>query len=234
MSATLRQHFDSDLSALQLEVLRMGTYVVEMLDLATKALLEQNTELAGRVVDMDDLADTMDLQIEQSCLRLLALQQPMSRDLRTISSALKIITDLERIGDFSVDIAKTARRMANENYLRPMVPISGMAAAVKALVREALQAYVDHDLDRVHHAIRMDDEVDDYYDRIFTELMQHVERDPSLYRQAIWFSHVLHFLERMADHAVNVAERVSYMVTGEFTDFAHHRQVRSVHRPSSA
>lgn len=225
MAGTLRQHFDQDLGALQQEVLRMGTFVVEMLDQAMQALIRQDVAMANRVVAMDDTADQLDLEIEQTCLRLLALQQPMSKDLRIISTALKIITDLERIGDFSVDIAKTARRMASEPYFKPVVDIPQMAECVKALVRESLQAYVTHDLERVRRAIEMDDRIDEYYDQIFTELLRHVEREPAILRQAVWFTHVVHFLERIADHSVNVAERVHYMETGEF------KQLAQSHRP---
>jgi phosphate transport system protein len=220
MPATPRHHFEEQLKDLQQDVLRMGTYVVEMLTLAMEALTDQNVALANRVIDMDDEADRMDLEIEQTCMRLLALQQPMSRDLRIIGTALKIVTDLERIGDFSVDIAKTARRMAREPYFKPVVHIPQMAECVKALVRESLQAYVGHDLTRVNRAIEMDDQVDRYYDEIFTELLQHVERDPHLFRQATWFTHIVHFLERIADHAVNVAERVYYMETGSAAQLA--------------
>jgi phosphate transport system protein len=220
MAAAPRQHFEQQLGSLQQDVLRMGTYVVEMLSLAMDALTRQDVHLANQVVDMDDAADEMDLEIEQTCMRLLALQQPMSRDLRIIGTALKIITDLERIGDFSVDIAKTARRMASEPYFKPVVHIPQMADCVKALVREALHAYVNHDLASVNRAIEMDDQVDRYYDEIFTELLEHVEQDPSHFRQATWFTHVVHFLERIADHAVNVAERVHYMETGVVAQLA--------------
>jgi phosphate transport system protein len=225
MGTTLRQHFSQELGALQQEVLRMGTYVVEMFDQAMRALADRDVALASRVVAMDDEADRMDQRIEQACLRLLALQQPLSKDLRIISTALKIITDLERIGDFSVDIAKTARRMADEPDLRPRVPISQMGECVKALIHEALQAYVSCDLDRVKRAVEMDDQIDEYYDRIFTDLLRQVEQDPSVLRQAVWFTHIVHFLERIADHAVNVAERVHYMETGEF------KQLASSHGP---
>jgi phosphate transport system protein len=220
MARALRQHFEEQMSALQQDVLRMGTYVLEMLDLAMEALIRQDVVLANRVIGMDDAADLMDLTIEHTCLRLLALQQPMARDLRVISTALKIITDLERIGDYSVDIAKTARRMAREVYFKPVVHIPQMAECAKAVVSEALHAYVDHDLERVRRAIAMDDAVDDYYDRIFTELLEHVELRPDVFRQAVWFSQVIRFLERIADHAVNVAERVHYMETGEFVQLA--------------
>jgi phosphate transport system protein len=224
MGAVLRHHFEAQLAALREHVLRMGGYVVEMLDLSVQALVRQDVNLANHVVDMDDAADEMDLEIEQTCMRLLALQQPMSRDLRIIGTALKIITDLERIGDFSVDIAKTARRMAREAYFKPLIDIPALADCVKALVREALHAYVDGDLARVRRAVAMDDEVDERYDAIFTDLMAHVERDPAVYRQAVWFTHIIHFLERIADHAVNVAERVYYMETGEFEQLARSHQ----------
>lgn len=216
----LRQHFDAELESLQEDVQRMGTYVVEMLDLALQALTQQNEELAARVVAMDDVADQMDHDIEHKCLRLLAQQQPVSRDLRVISTAMKAITDLERIGDFSVDIAKTARRLVAEPYFKPLVHIPQMAECVKRLVLEALAAYVHHDLERVQRTIEMDDAVDRYYDEIFTELLQHVEGDPTVYRQATWFTFIIHFLERIADHAVNVAERVHYMETGEVVNLA--------------
>jgi phosphate transport system protein len=220
LAVTLRHQFDTDLESLQQDVLRMGTYVVEMLDLAVQALSRQDARLAEQVIDMDDTADEMDVQIEQTCLRLLALQQPMSKDLRIISAALKIITDLERIGDFSVDIAKTARRMAREVYFQPLTEIEQMAKCTRALVHESLQAYIRQDLVSVRRAVQMDDEIDDWYDEIFTDLMRQAERDPARYRQAVWLTHVTHFLERIADHAVNVAERVSYMVTGEFRQLA--------------
>ena len=229
MPATPRHRFEEQLKSLQQDVLRMGTYVVEMLSLAMQALTEQNVNLANHVIDMDDAADQMDLDIEQTCMRLLALQQPMSRDLRIIGTALKIVTDLERIGDFSVDIAKTARRMAREPYFKPVVRIPQMAECVKALVRESLQAYVHHDLERVNRAIDMDDQVDRYYDEIYTELLQHVEREPHLFRQATWFTHVIHFLERIADHAVNVAERVYYMETGDAAQLARSHAAEASH-----
>ena len=220
MSAALRHQFEEQLKGLQQDVLRMGMYVVQMLDLAMEALVAQDLALVERVIAMDDTADQMDREIEQTCLRLLALQQPMSKDLRIISTALKIIADLERIGDFSVDIAKTVRRLAHE----PAVPLpsrmSEMSLCVKTLVEEALQAYVGHDLERVRRSIEMDDRVDDLYDKLFSELLQQGDRDPSLFHQAVWLTYLIHFLERIADHAVNVAERVSYMETGQFADLA--------------
>lgn len=212
---SLRHSFEHQLAALQDDILRMGSYVVEMLSLSIQALVRQETELAEHVVSMDDTADYMELQIEHTCMRLLALQQPMSRDLRIIGTALKVITDLERIGDFAVDIAKTARRLSSEPYFKPLVDLPRMAAVCEWMVRECIHAYVEHDLDLVDQVIARDDEVDACYDRLFTELLKRMEQDSSIIRQAAWLLHVARFLERIGDHAVNVAERVYYVETGE-------------------
>lgn len=227
----LRPRFEEELAALRDDVLRMGAYVAEMLDAAMDCLASGDAAGVERVVGMDDAADRMDREIEQSCLRLLALQQPMSRDLRTISTALKIIADLERIGDFSVDIAKTARRIHAEGWAAPPPGVQEMARCVKRLLREVLHAFINHDLESVRRAVRMDDEVDGYYDRIFTDLLARARQTgaaPPLmsFGQLLWYSHVIHFLERIADHAVNVAERVYYMETGEFEDLATSHQAK--------
>lgn len=198
----------------------MGSYVVQMLNLSMKALVQRDLNAAQHVVEMDDTADQMDLSIEQKCMRLLAMQQPMSRDLRVIGTALKIITDLERIGDFAVDVAKSARRLATEPYVETPEELIRMSRAVEWMVRECIHAYVEHDLDLVHQVVVRDDEVDDSYDLLFTQLLEQMERNPSCIRQATWLLHVARFLERVADHSVNVAERVCYVETGELKQLA--------------
>ena len=220
MPGSLRHTFEHQLAELQDDVLRMGTYVAEMLSVSMQSLVRQDAIMARHVIEMDDTADDMDFQIEQTCMRLLARQQPMSRDLRIIGTGLKVITDLERIGDFAVDIAKVARRLASEPYFQPLTDLSRMSGAVEWMVRESIHAYVDHDLDLVEQVVARDDEVDDCYDVMFTELLRKMERDPSVIRQATWLLHVGRFLERIADHAVNVAERVYYVETGEFKQLA--------------
>lgn len=220
MAGTLRHTFEHQLAELQDDILRMGSYVVQMVNLSMQALIRQDARTARHVIEMDDTADFMDLQIEHTCMRLLAMQQPMSRDLRIIGTALKIITDLERMGDYAVDIAKTARRLAAEPYLEPHPELNRMATVVEWMVRECIHAYVEHDLDLVHQVVVRDDEVDAGYDRLFTDLLKRMEREPSIIRQATWLLHVGRFLERIADHAVNVAERVSYVETGEFKQLA--------------
>ena len=234
MPTTLRHTFEHQLAELQDEVLRMGSYVAQMLSLSMQALVRQDLNLAQRVIAMDDTADEMDFQIEQKCMRLLARQQPVSRDLRIIGTGLKVITDLERIGDFAVDIAKTARRLAIEPHFRPLLDLSKMSAAVEWMVRESIHAYVEHDLDLVTQVIARDDEVDECYDRMFTELLDLMERDPSVIRQATWLLHVGRFLERIADHAVNVAERVHYVETGKLEQLSRSHQSEIKYRPRSS
>jgi len=222
--STLRHTFDHQLVELQDDILRMGSFVVRMLSMSMQSLVQQDVELATRVVEMDDTADFMDLQIEHTCMRLLALQQPMSRDLRVIGTALKVITDLERIGDFAVDVAKTTRRLAAEPYIQPLDELMKMSQTVEWMVQECIHAYVERDLDLVNRVVARDDEVDEAYDRVFTQLLARMESDPSVIRQATWLLHVGRFLERIADHAVNVAERVCYMETGEL------KQLSASHR----
>ncbi len=228
---SLRHTFEHQLAELQDDVLRMGSYVVEMLGVAMQALIRQDANLARHVIEMDDVADEMDFTIEQKCMRLLALQQPMSRDLRIIGTALKIITDLERIGDFAVDIAKTARRLAGEPYFKPLHDLTRMWNAVEWMVRESIHAYVDHDLDLVAQVVARDDEVDACYDQMFTDLLDRMEREPSIVRQATWLLHVGRFLERIADHSVNVAERVYYVETGDLKQLAQSHKSGNGDRP---
>jgi phosphate transport system protein len=215
VSGSLRHTFEHQLAQLQDDILRMGSFVSQMLVVSMQALTRQDPRLSHHVIEMDDTADSMDLQIEHTCIRLLALQQPMSRDLRVIGTAFKIITDLERIGDYAVDIAKTARRVSEEPYLIPLKDLERMASATDWMVRECIHAYVEHDLDLVNQVVARDDEVDECYDRLFTDLLNRMERDPAVIRQCTWILGVARFLERIADHAVNVAERVYYVETGE-------------------
>ena len=220
--ASLRNSFEHQLAVLQDDVLRMGTFVVQMVGLAMHSLIKQDLALADRVITMDDTADALDFRIEHDCIRLLALQQPMARDLRIISTGLKVITDLERIGDFAVDIAKTTRRLGEEPHYIPTQSLAKMGHVAEWMVRESIHAYVDHDIDLVNQVVARDDEVDQLYDHLFTEILALMEKDPALVRSGTWLLGVVRFLERIGDHSVNVAERVCYVETGE---------MRSLHHP---
>ncbi len=209
-----RQTFDAQLHALEQRLLRMGSFVEGMLEDSVKALELQDTALAEEVVRRDDVADELDLDIETSCMHMLALQQPMSKDLRVIGTALKITTDLERIGDYSVDIARTAIELASEPFLRPLVRIPRMAEFTSRMVRGALEAFVSRNAEKIDEVVNLDDQVDDLNVQVWAAMTMEMKEDPSsIYRNAHMIL-VARYLERIADHAVNVAERVQYMETG--------------------
>jgi phosphate transport system protein len=210
-----RHAFDEELTGLKQELVKMGAFVESMLDRSVRALEKHDVNLAKQVIADDDVADDLDLQIEQHCMRLLALQQPMSRDLRTIGTVMKVIADVERVGDYCVDIARAALTLAGTDYFKPLVDIPRMAGVVADMLRMALQALVHEDLDLVQEVVNRDDEVDGMWYALLEELSLLMEQRPEVVRQAVQLLLVARYLERIADHVVNVAERVAYMVTGE-------------------
>jgi len=210
-----REQFHTELLKLQQEILRMGALVEEQMARAVQSLTEQNLELADLVVADDDKVDNLEMDIERRCLTMLALQQPLAGDLRTVSTALKIITDLERMADHAVDIAKVTRQIAPEPFVKPLVDIPRMATVAAHMVRSALNAYVARDVDMALAMIRMDDEVDHLYRVIFEDLLDIMRQDPASSYQATYLLFVANYLERIADHATNLGEWVLYMVTGE-------------------
>ncbi len=215
-----RQAFDEQLQQLEQRLLDMGKFVRQMLEKAVRALAEQDLELAAEVIREDDIADEMDIEIEQECMRLLALQQPMSRDLRMIGTAMKVIADLERIGDYSVDIARTVRTLAGQPYFKPLEDIPRMCRLTCAMVDNALSAFVERDIELAHRVCAEDTKIDELWRSLRDELMRHMRREPGVVTQATHFLLVARYLERIADHATNVAERVVYMETGVLQQIA--------------
>jgi phosphate transport system protein len=223
--ATLRSSFAAEMENLEKQLLRMGSFVENMLASATRALVEQDEALANEVILRDDIADEMDLNIEHMCMRLLALQQPLSKDLRTIGTALKIITDLERIGDYSVDIARMAKSLVHEPYFKPLEDIPRMSEMVVSMVGEAVRSFVDRDLEAVQRVCEKDVEVDHIWHGLMADLIERMEADPKVVRQAVALLLTARYMERVGDHATNVAERVYYTETGELV------QIARPHRP---
>ncbi len=215
-----RQAFDEQLTQLHQRLLQMGSFVEAMLEKSMRSLTQQDVNLAREVISADDVADEMDLEIEKHCMRLLALQQPMSKDLRLIGTVMKVIADVERIGDYSVDIARTAIKLAGREYFKPLVDIPRMAEMVRAMLRRALEALVGNDLEIVAEVIERDDEVDKMWYSLLDEIEVIMQERPETVPQAVSLLLVARYLERVADHTVNVAERVAYMVTGEFEALA--------------
>jgi phosphate transport system protein len=210
-------HFVEELQSLRNQLLHMGSLADAMVEHAVQALTEQNSALADDVIRRDDEVDRLDLQIEAECMRLIALQQPLARDLRLVGTALKVITDLERIGDHAVDIAKIARKLARDTFFKQLVDLPHMADRVRFMLHNAMYALVNQDLELVERVISADDEVDDIFHKIREELHTAMGRDSNLVVQASYLLFVAHYLERVADHAVNIAERVYYVEKGSLS-----------------
>jgi len=209
----MRSRFDEQLMTLNRELTQMGAMCEEVIASASQALTTGNTELAGKVVAFDEEIDQMERRIETLCLKLLLQQQPVARDLRQISAALKMITDMERIGDQGADIAEIITflqgRTCKECQYIPM-----MAEAAIKMVTESIDAYVKQDLSIAQAAIDHDDVVDDYFVRVKESLIKMISENPADGEYALDLLMIAKYFERIGDHAVNIAEWVVFSVTG--------------------
>jgi phosphate transport system protein len=211
----IRKNFDQQLDELNQDLLKMGSMVAEAIHKAVKSLAQGDVELAKEVKEEDDYIDEFEVKIEKKCIRLIALQQPVARDLRTIGMISKIITDLERMGDYAYNIARITIEIANEPLIKPLVDIPHMTEITQEMVRECLDAFVKLDVDKAREVAEMDDDVDRINDQILRELLTYMMEDASTISQATRLMFVGRYLERIADHATNICERIIYMVTGE-------------------
>jgi len=209
-----RQAFASEIRELEHDLLDMGSRAESMLAQAVEAIVRVDSNLAFQVIKRDDEIDEREIAIENRCIRLLALQQPMASDLRAIGTALKMVTDIERVGDLSVDIAKIALKIEKEMGTSDLIDIPKIASVARAMLRDSMEAYVRRDLDLVAKVCKMDDEVDDLFRQLRGQLHERMRTQPDDVVVASWLLLAIHHVERIADHAVNIAERVSFMVTG--------------------
>lgn len=213
-----RGSFDIHLQELHNDILRMGSIVEKQIYQCIEALVNQDNELANKVIENDDLVDDLQREIEDKCIKLIATQQPLALDLRSIFTTTKIVTDLERMADHAVDIAKITFRLKGEKYIKQLIDIPRMADLVKQMIKSSLDAYVEGSVDKAYATCKMDDEIDAIYKQIFTELLLIMTGDSSTINQATQFLFVCKFLERVADHTTNVCEWTIYLVTGEQKD----------------
>lgn len=202
------------------QLLAMSSRADEMVGKAVEALITLEPQTAVSVLALDDEIDILDIQIEESCLRILALQQPMASDLREIGTVMKIITDVERIGDLSVDIAKAALKIEKELGQTDYVDFHLMASVARSMFRDSLVAFVKRDLEMVASVIQRDDEVDDMYRALRNQIHDRMRESPDEVVAFSWMLLAIHHIERVADHAVNIAERVAFMATGKFEQLA--------------
>ena len=209
----MRNRLDEQLVLLNKELIHMASMCEEAIAISAKALLEGDTELAKKVIPVDSEIDRIERNIESMCLKLLLQQQPVARDLRQISAALKMITDIERIGDQSADIAEIIGYLGGRT-VDDCKYIGEMARAVIKMVTESVDAYVKHDTALAESVIAYDDVVDDYFDKTKNSLIQMISDKPSDGEYMIDLLMIAKYFERIGDHAVNIAEWVVFSVTG--------------------
>ncbi len=204
----------NELENLKDMLLKMATLVERSIKKSVRALTERVSSLAEEVIREDQIINTYDVKIDEECIRLLALKQPMGKDLRFITTAMKITTDLERIADNAVNIAERALELNEEPLLKPYIDIPRMREVAQGMVRDSIDAFVNEDKRLAWDVIMRDDEVDDLNEMVLKELMFIMTQDPSTVSRAMKISYVSKYLERIADHATNIAEMVIYMVDG--------------------
>ena len=209
----MRSRFDQQLERLHLELTRMGAQCEQAIAAGIKALLEDFDEMAGVAIAIERELDQQEREIESLCMKLLLQQQPVARDLRMVSSALKMISDMERIGDQAADIAEITRHIGGAP-LPGQVRLKEMAQAAAKMVAGSVDAFVKRDLNLAGGVIQYDDVVDELFVRIKEELTELIRRDASSAEEALDLLMIAKYLERIGDHAVNLAEWVEYSITG--------------------
>lgn len=214
----VRADFDQQLSALQQEVEVLAGIVEKSINRAVDALKRRDLEESQRVIQDDDYIDQKRFEIEERCIDLIATQQPMARDLRVIIALLHIVVELERMGDYAEGIAKISIAMGDSPPLKPLIDIPRMAEKATEMLRDSIDCLLNRDLVKAHQVCQADDEVDELYDQVYRELLLFMIQDPQTIQRATYLLWVSHDLERIADRATNIAERVIFLVTGKLTE----------------
>jgi phosphate transport system protein len=210
-----RAEFDHELEQLHLDMIRMGGLIEDAIDKSIIALEKRDRELAREIIQNDKAIDDLDRLIETECLRLLLRQQPVAGDLRAISTALKMITDMERIGDQAADIADVSLRFDDKPFIKRFEHIPLMANIASSMVKDSINAFVKSDIEAAKEIMKRDDEVDNLFETIKQDIVAIMQKSVEDVDQAIDFLQIAKYLERIADHAVNVCEWVIFSVTGE-------------------
>jgi phosphate transport system protein len=209
------KQYDTELNDIREKLLEMGGMVELMISNSVKALVDRDSEIADQVIQTDHEINHLEVETDERCLEVLARRQPAARDLRFITLALKIVTDLERIGDQCVSIANRVRELNEEPPLKPYIDLPRLAEAARLMVKEALDAFVRYDENLALKVCKDDQFVDDLNVQIQRELLTYMLEDPSTISRALKLNYISKYLERIADHATNVAEMVIFMVKGK-------------------
>lgn len=211
----MRYRFDRELDTLNLELIKMGSLIENSIEYSIKALINQVLSSVKKVNELEIEIDDMEKTIEGHCLKLLLQQHPVASDLRIISTALKMITDMERIGDNAEDIAEIAKYMFNQKFIKDIVHIPQMADATISMVKRSIDAFVNKDKNLAEEVCKSDDIVDNLFNIIKEELIEKIQEDKSNGEQAIDLLMIAKYFERIGDHAENIAEWVIFSITGE-------------------
>ncbi|MDF2715939.1 MAG: PhoU family transcriptional regulator, partial [Paenibacillus sp.] len=215
---TKRQNFDSSLNELRKELIDMGDKVEQAIIKSVQSLKDGNLDLARDVISGDALVNAIEERIDDIGTRLIATQQPVAKDLRRILIAFRMASDLERMADLAVDIAKVTLRIGEEPLIKPLVDIPRMAEIVQKMTRDSIESYMNENVDLAYRMAKMDDDVDHLHSQILRELFVFMVDNPKTVNQSLLICFVSRYLERMADHATNIGESVVYLVKGKRPD----------------
>ena len=210
----MERRFDEDLKQLKERLLTMAGIAEQSIGKTVKALVDRNAELARTVIQEDVSMNQLEVEIEETCLTLLARYQPEAKDLRFIAMVFKIVNDLERVGDQAVNVSERTLDLLKEPLLKPLIDIPKMAALAQQMLKDALDAFVNQDPELARAVCRRDDEVDHLNDQVYHELLVYMTQDPKTITRAVDLILIGRHLERVADHATNIAEDVYYLVRG--------------------
>ena len=222
----MERHFDEELKQLSQELLKMGGLVEEAISRSVKGLVDRDQALTEDVIRSDDSINMMEVEIEETCLKLLALHQPAGSDLRFITMVMRIINDLERMGDQAVNIAEQALDLFKQPLLKPLIDIPRMAALAQKMVKNSLDAFVNRDANLARTVCQSDDDVDNLNDQIFRELLTYMIENSSAITRAVDLILIGRHIERIADHATNIGEDVIYLVQGK--NIKHHLEEKKL------
>jgi len=211
---SIRVRYEKELKGIFDNLVLMCRHIVTAIEKCVKALVERDHDLAREVFEADMVIDKMERDIEQSCLKILMMEHPVASDFREVSAVLKMITDLERIGDQARDIAEIATQFGDEEYIKKVVHIPQMAAIVIQMVKDGVQAYINRDVELARSLDKNDDRVDELFQVVINDLVALIMKNPENAEQAVRFIMIDKYFERIGDHAVNIGEWVEYAITG--------------------
>jgi len=211
----LHRHLDEELAELKTKLVNMASLAEDQIDKALAALVKRDSALARRVIEQDHKVNALDVEIDEDCIRLLALHQPAARDLRLVTTGMKISTELERISDLAENVCERTIELNEEPQLKPYIDIPRMGNLARIMVKESIDAFVKDDSALARKVLAHDDRVDELMEQIFRELLSFMIEDPHTISRAIRLSFIAKYIERVADHATNIAELVVYLVEGK-------------------